>query len=153
MKWHYNGTFLLHDDCFTLKMLKHCIEQNQFFISFLICLFCRHLTGQLNNLNNSDWGAVGVRLRRLAGNAYVDGISTPSGACTTQQRLSNSCPFPNELSGVGSHRPSPREISNTLMAQVCELIFFYCWFDIFDIKFFKQSQNNLVPKTTSPLSN
>ena len=78
----------------------------------------RELNGKSNNLKNVHWGSANENLIRLAGHAYGDNVSEPSGACTVQQKAANKCPYPNELSGIGSNRPSPRFISNELMAQV-----------------------------------
>ena len=64
------------------------------------------------------WGAVGENLINLAPSAYADNVSEPASACTRHHKLTDTCPYPKELSGVGSTRPSAREISNALMAQV-----------------------------------
>ena len=64
------------------------------------------------------WGAVGENLINLAPSAYADNVSEPASACTRHHKLTDTCPYPKELSGVGSTRPSGREISNALMAQV-----------------------------------
>ena len=73
-------------------------------------------------MEHVKWGSVGENLRRLAPNAYGDNVSQPATACTAAQTLSKSCPYPMELSGVGSTRPSARLISNTLMRQVIILL-------------------------------
>ena len=78
----------------------------------------RTLDGRLNNPKNIFNGAVGENLLRLSGNGYADKVSIPSGACSEQQRLKRTCPFPKENNGTGSNRPNPRVISNTLMRQV-----------------------------------
>ena len=65
-----------------------------------------------------DWGSVSQPLIHLAPRSYADKVSDPAGACSLDQRINNTCPYPNELSGLGSNRPSPRLISNVLMKQV-----------------------------------
>ncbi|WP_170110545.1 peroxidase family protein [Flavilitoribacter nigricans] len=55
----------------------------------------RTYDGSHNNLQNPEWGAAGSNLLRVAGTAYSDGISAPS----------------------GTERPNPREVSNSLFAQ------------------------------------
>jgi hypothetical protein len=55
----------------------------------------RSISGVGNNLANPDWGSAGIPLERRAPAAYADGASAPAGV----------------------HRPSPREISNSLFAQ------------------------------------
>src|SRR5262245_64000056 len=60
----------------------------------------RSIDGTGTNANNPLWGSAGVTLRRTAPAAYADGISAPV---------------------VGSPaRPSPRVISNTVVAQTTE---------------------------------
>ena len=80
--------------------------------------YFRTLDGRLNNPRKIFNGAVGENLLRLAGNGYADKVFMPSGACSVNQRLKNTCPFPKENNGTGSNRPNPRVISNTLMRQV-----------------------------------
>lgn len=55
----------------------------------------RSIDGMNNNLLNPSWGSAGAPFRRVTTVAYGDGASTPAGAC----------------------RPSPRLISNTVIAQ------------------------------------
>lgn len=78
----------------------------------------RRVDGKWNNQKNMLWGAVGENLINLAPSAYADNVSEPASACTRHHKLTDTCPYPKELSGVGSTRPSGREISNALMAQV-----------------------------------
>src|SRR5262249_43062768 len=60
----------------------------------------RSITGFGNNVNNPDWGSANVALLRTAPVAYDDGIDDPV---------------------VGSPaRPSPRVVSNTVVAQTTE---------------------------------
>ena len=81
--------------------------------------FCfRRIDAKWNNQENKLWGAAGENLINLAPHAYADNISEPASACTRHHKLTKTCPYPKELSGVGSTRPSPREISNMLMTQV-----------------------------------
>ncbi len=58
----------------------------------------RSIDGVGNNLANPDWGSVDVQLLRMAPADYGDGISTPA----------------------GQDRPSAREVSNVLAAQIEE---------------------------------
>ena len=58
----------------------------------------RGFDGTGNNLSNVNWGAVGEQLLRIADADYEDGLNSPSGA----------------------DRPSAREISNALSAQIAE---------------------------------
>lgn len=60
----------------------------------------RSIDGTGNNRNHSDWGGVGVDLRRLAPADYEDGVSSPAGV----------------------DRASPREISNLVLAQDASII-------------------------------
>src|SRR5262245_664189 len=56
----------------------------------------RTIDGTGNNLNHASWGSAGVRYRReSSGSHYEDGITAPN----------------------GQSRPSPREISNLIVAQ------------------------------------
>ena len=80
----------------------------------------RTYNGASNNLEILYMGRALENLRRLVPSAYQDDISMPAGACSKQQRESKTCPYPDELSGFGSNRPSPRLISNELFAQVCK---------------------------------
>ena len=84
----------------------------------IIVLSCRTLDGRLNNKKKIFLGAAGENFGRLAGNAYLDNIDIPAGACSKKQRITGTCPFPAEFSGIGSNRPNPRVISNVLLAQV-----------------------------------
>lgn len=77
----------------------------------------RRLDGLSNNRDKVYWGATKEDLLRFAPHRYADNVSEPAGACTAQQTVSKTCPYPMELSGIGSNRPSPRLISNTLMSQ------------------------------------
>jgi hypothetical protein len=61
----------------------------------------RSIDGTGNNLVNPDYGAAGTDLLRVGPAAYGDGVSTPAGA----------------------GRPSPREISNVVVAQGSAVIF------------------------------
>ncbi len=76
----------------------------------------------MNNKKKIFLGAAGENFKRLAGDAYVDGISVPAGACTVEQIETDTCPFPAEFNGTGSNRPNPRMISNVLLAQVRSII-------------------------------
>ena len=78
----------------------------------------RTLDGRLNNKKNIFLGAAGENLIRLAPDAYLDGISIPTGACTPEQLDLGTCPFPDEFSGLGSNLPNARVISNVLLRQV-----------------------------------
>ena len=69
-------------------------------------------------MKNVFWGAASENLINISPLAYGDNISDPASSCTSHQRIKKLCPFPMEFGGIGSHRPSPRVISNTLMAQV-----------------------------------
>ena len=84
-----------------------------------LIFYHRTLDGRLNNPINIFNGAVGENLRRLSKSRFADGVYVPAGACSKEQRKSNTCPFPKENNGTGSNRPSPRLISNTLLRQVC----------------------------------
>jgi hypothetical protein len=55
----------------------------------------RTFDGTGNNVGNPEWGSAGEQLLRLASAQYGDGVSTPG----------------------GEDRPSPREISNVIVAQ------------------------------------
>lgn len=77
----------------------------------------RRVDGIWNNQKNMLWGAVGENLINLAPHAYADNVSEPASACTRHHKVTNTCPYPMEFSGVGSTRPSPRLISNRLMIQ------------------------------------
>src|SRR5262249_58329433 len=65
-----------------------------------VVLDFRSITGLGNNVANPTWGSAGVALLRAAPAAYADGISAPV---------------------VGNPaRPSPRAISNAVVAQTTE---------------------------------
>ena len=49
---------------------------------------------------------------------YADGLAMPAGTCTPKEKQAGKCRYPDALSGFGSHRPSPRAISNELFRQV-----------------------------------
>ena len=66
-----------------------------FSVTFLEAQEVRSINGSNNNLQNPDWGAAGSQLIRIVPNAYLDGISQPT----------------------GENRPNPRDISNTLFSQ------------------------------------
>lgn len=91
---------------------------SSFTVHHSLLTFYRTLDGRLNNIKDVFLGAAGENLIRLAPNAYVDGISIPTGACTPKQLDLGTCPFPDEFSGLGSNRPNARVISNTLLRQV-----------------------------------
>lgn len=80
--------------------------------------FHRRYDGISNNMKYPLRGAAMQDLTRDLPSAYGDGIATPAGSCTTNQKQRGVCPYPHELNGLGSHRPSPRKISNVLFAQV-----------------------------------
>ena len=63
--------------------------------SFILPSEFRHLDGSANNLSNAAWGTPDQAFKRLAPNAYADGLSEPAGA----------------------NRPSARVISNAVAAQ------------------------------------
>lgn len=86
-----------------------------------------------NNLDNLHWGAVSENLQRLVSHRYQDDISMPAGTCSQKQMRRKTCPFPDENSGYGSNRPSPRFISNELFAQVKSCLAIYLN-DVFNIR-------------------
>ncbi|XP_031572884.1 uncharacterized protein LOC116306893 [Actinia tenebrosa] len=78
----------------------------------------RRFDGISNNQKNVFWGANMEDLTRDIPAAYEDKLASLSGTCTIQQRKLGTCTFPDELNGIGSNRPSPRNISNVLFYQV-----------------------------------
>ena len=81
----------------------------------------QRLDGRGNNKQHITWGAAHERLITLAPDSYADNVSVPASGCTPADRTAKKCPYPDEMNGLGSHRPSPRAISNLLMAQIVDV--------------------------------
>lgn len=77
----------------------------------------RRLDGQANNKDHVTWGSAGINLKRLSPHSYADNISEPSAACTRHHHVTNTCPYKDGYSGMGSTRPSARLISNEIFRQ------------------------------------
>jgi hypothetical protein len=80
--------------------------------------FCNH-----HDADKLAWGASLRQLRRDVTPAYLDGMSALPDQCGYKHLDSvitvvKECPYPQELGGRGSRRPSPRLISNELFHQV-----------------------------------
>lgn len=101
-----------------------CLKLQRYFLLPFVFFCCRRFDGLSNNKDHVMWGAAKEELLNIAPHAYADNISEPASACTRHHKLSGTCPYPKEFSGVGSTRPSAREISNRLMTQV-KIVYFY----------------------------
>jgi len=64
------------------------------------------------------WGAAMEDVARDVPAMYPDGIALPSGTCTPEDKQTQKCKYTDEVNGFGSHRPPPREVSNSLFQQV-----------------------------------
>lgn len=78
----------------------------------------RRLDGVYYNEKHVWWGAAMEDVTRDLPAMYADGIAMPAGTCTPEERQSGNCRYADAVSGFGSHRPSPRTISNELFRQI-----------------------------------
>ena len=92
------------------------------------------MDGIYNNKRHPTWAAAMETLTRDFPAAYADQVSMPSGACSPEQKRQGSCRYPEELGGIGSNRPSPRNISNVIFQQVFTALFVV---NIFSVVYFK----------------
>ena len=100
--------------CSSQASMNFYFPSNNFLTSFCF----RRFDGKSNNVKHVKWGGMNENLLRLTPNAYGDNVSQPATVCSAAQNVSKICPYPMELGGMGSTRPSPRLISNILMSQV-----------------------------------
>lgn len=84
----------------------------------LFLYLSRRLDGTSYNKHHVWWGAAMEDVTRDVPAMYPDGIALPSGTCTPEEKQAQKCRYIDEVNGFGSHRPSPRIVSNSLFKQV-----------------------------------